>query len=113
MTAAPRTGPRMARPGSATEVEAELDHPRRDQPRALAPGFAGNVEFDPERVETALRGALADVQLLGDLRPGRGPAGEGALAAVGGDERSSRRPLLICQPHGRLAGGRRRPRPAG
>ena len=80
---------------SAAAVEAELDHPGGDQSRPLAPGVAGDVELGAERVEAPLRGALADVQRLGDLGPRRRAAGESALAAVGGDQGGGRRPLLL------------------
>ena len=38
-----------------------------------------------------------DVEGLGKLRPGGGTAGEGALAAVGGDEGGCGRSLLLAQ----------------
>ena len=76
------------------------------------PVLAGDVELGAERVEAALGGALADMQLLGDLGPGGGAAGEGALAAVGGDQGGGRRPLLVGERDRGLAGRGRRPRPA-
>ena len=100
---APRTLNRIL--GSASAVEAELDDPGRDQARPLAAGLAGDVELRGQGVEAALGGALADVQCLGDLRPGGGAAGEGALAAVGGDQGGRGRPLLLGQRDGGRVGG--------
>src|SRR6476659_4670027 len=79
-TAAPPTGPRMARCGSAGAVEAQLDDASGDLPWAVAAAVAGDVELGGEGVEAALGGALGDVELGGDLGPGRGTAGEGPLA---------------------------------
>ena len=93
-------------------VEAELDHAGGDQARAVAAGVAGDVELGGERVEAALGGALADVERLGDLGAGGGTAGEGALAAVGRDQRRRRRPLLLAEGHrGSLAATVRPARP--
>src|SRR6476659_398967 len=91
-------------------VEAELYDPCRDQAGALAARVAGDVELGGERVEAALGGALADVQRLGELGAGGWAAGEGALAAVGGDQRRGRRPLLLVESDRRFA---RRHRGAG
>ena len=102
------------RPGcQRAAVEAELDHAGGDLARAVAAGVAGDVELRRQGVESALRGALGDVQLLGDLGPGRGAAGEGALAAVGGDQRRRGRPLLLAQRHPGLGARHRRPTGVG
>ena len=82
---------------ACSAVEAELDHAGGDQAGALAAGVAGDVELGGEGVEAALGGALADVERLGDLGPGGGAAGEGALAAVGGDQGRGGRPLLLAE----------------
>src|SRR6478752_1886908 len=104
MTAAPPTGPRMARCGSrpsaarrgwchsplatgsgyfcadsARPVEAQFDYAGGDLAGAVAAGVAGDVELGGEGVEAALGGALADVELSGNLGSGGGAAGEGAL----------------------------------
>src|SRR5689334_10029386 len=96
-TAGAPSGPRMARWESARAVEAELDNPRRDLARAVAAGVAGDVELGGEGVEATLGRALGDMELGGDLGPGRGAAGEGALVAVGRDEGGGGRPLLLVE----------------
>ena len=90
---------------SARAVEAELDDARRDLAGAVAAGVAGDVELGGEGVEAALGGALGNVQLGGDLGPGGGTAGKGALAAVGGDEGGGGRPLLLAEGDRGLTGG--------
>src|SRR6185312_6455738 len=116
----PPTGPRLARSESARlaadgpqtsdiwtlrpvgrrlAVEAELDHAGGDLARAVAAGVAGDAELGGEGVEATLGGALADLQRLGDLGPGGGTAGEGALAAVGRGQGRRGRPLLRGQGH--------------
>ena len=80
---------------SAGPVEAELDHAGGDEAGALAAGVGGDVELGGEGLEPALGGALTDVERGGDLGAGRGTAGEGSLAAVGGDQCRGGRPLLL------------------
>ncbi len=102
MTPASPIGPVLARSGSA--VETELDYACGDQAGTIAPRLTGDLELGGKCVESALRRALADVQHLGDLCPGGGTAGEGALAAVGRDQRRRGGPLLFGQRHAGIAG---------
>src|SRR5690349_7435113 len=85
---------------SARPVKPELDHAGGELAGAVAAGVAVDVELGGEGVEATLGGALGDVELGGDLGPGGGAAGEGALAAVGGDEGGGGRPLLLAEGHG-------------
>ncbi len=98
--------------GEKSTIETELDHARGDQAGAFAAGVAGDVEPGGERVEAALCGALADVERLGELGPGGGTTGEGALAAVGRHERRRGCSLLLVECDRGLARGDGRPRPA-
>src|SRR3954447_2831248 len=82
--------PGVAKIGGAADltraVQAELDHPGGDLARAVAAGIAGDGELGGEGVEAPLGGPLADLERGGHLGTGGRAAGEGALAAVGGDE---------------------------
>src|ERR1700761_976420 len=100
----PSTGGRR-RCDELAAVEAQLDHAGGDLAGTVAARVAGDLEFGRQGVEPALRGALADVERLGDLGARGGTAGEGALAPIRGDERGGGRPLLLAQRHPRLGGG--------
>ena len=52
-------------------IQPELDHPGGNLAGAVAARFAADLEFRRQGVEPALRGALGDVQLGGDLGPRR------------------------------------------
>src|SRR6185312_6079101 len=83
-------------------IQSQLDHAGGDLAGAIASGVAADLEFRRQGIEPALGGALGDVQLGGDLGPRRGPPGEGALAAIRGDQCRGGRPLLLVQRHPRF-----------
>src|SRR3954453_9511211 len=70
---------------SAGAVEAQFDYAGADLAGTVAAGVAGDFEFGSEGVEAALGGALADVELGGDLGAGGGAAGEGGPGGGGGE----------------------------
>jgi len=93
--------------GSSTAVKPEFKHPGCDLAGAVAAGIPTDFELCGEGIEAALGGALADVESLGELGSGGGTAGEGALAAVGRDERRRGGALLFAQGDGGGAAGDR------
>ncbi|HJP78768.1 MAG TPA: NAD(P)H-binding protein, partial [Pseudonocardiaceae bacterium] len=68
-------------------VEAELDHPRRDQARAFAAGLAGHVELGREGVEAALRGVHTVVHCAGSQSGDEDKARALVKAAIAADVR--------------------------